>query len=145
VVGDGATDAWLGQLRQSQARHLDEIDRLCDGLQQWHAPIRAAEVTGIEPLREFGLEVYGSDDPLGARRPAAALDADRPADAELHTFELRLPGVTEDDVRLARAGAVVLVTVGPHRRSFTLPPHLHGRVATAARISNGHLEVEFAR
>ena len=104
-------------------------------------------MTGIEPLREFGLEVYGSDDPLGARPPAApaADDAVRLPDAELLTFELPLPGVTEDEVQLARAGAVVLVTVGPHRRSFTLPPHLHGRVATAARISNGHLEVEFTR
>jgi arsenite/tail-anchored protein-transporting ATPase len=143
VVGEGATDAWLRQLRQSQTPHLDEIDQLCDGLQQWQAPIRAAEVTGIEQLRGFGLEVYGADDPLGARPPAA--DAQRTPDAELLRFDLPLPGVTEDDVQLARAGAVVLVTIGPHRRSFTLPPHLHGRVATAARISNGHLEVEFAR
>jgi arsenite/tail-anchored protein-transporting ATPase len=146
VVSEGATDPWLRQLRQSQTPHLDEIDRLCDGLQRWQGPIRAAEVTGIERLREFGLEVYGSDDPLGARPPAvAADDADRPADAERLTFELSLPGVSEDELKLARAGTAVLVTIGPHRRSFTLPPHLHGRVATAARISNGHLEVEFAR
>ena len=132
-------------MRQSQTQHLDDIDRLFDGLQQWQAPIRATEVTGIEPLREFGLDIYGAHDPLGARAvPLGPSDVDRPSDAELLTFELPLPGVTEDEVQLARSGAIVLVTVGPHRRSVTLPPHLHGRVATAARISNGRLEVDFA-
>jgi arsenite-transporting ATPase len=131
-------------MRQSQVGHLDEIGRLFDGLRRWEAPIHAAEVTGVDQLRAFGLEVYGSHDPLDAEPAPGATS--RPARAsDLLKFELSLPGVTEDEVQLARSGSVVLVTVGPHRRSVTLPPHLRDRVATGARISNGRLEVEFAR
>jgi arsenite/tail-anchored protein-transporting ATPase len=64
VVADGATDPWLRRMRQAQAPHLEGIDRLFDGLDRWEAPIHAAELTGVEQLREFGLEVYGSNDPV---------------------------------------------------------------------------------
>lgn len=143
VVAEGATDPWLRRMRQAQAAHLESIDQLFDGLHRWEAPIHAAELTGVEQLREFGMEVYGSNDPVEMPRMSVpAMEARH--DLDSHLLKLPLPGVTGDEVQLARSGAVVLVTVGPHRRSLTLPPHLHGRVATAARISNGHLEVEFA-
>jgi arsenite/tail-anchored protein-transporting ATPase len=143
VVADGETDPWLRRMRQAQAPHLEDLDRLFDGLHRWEAPIHAAELTGVEQLREFGIEVYGSNDPVEMPRMSVpAMDARH--DLDPHLLKLPLPGVTGDEVQLARSGAVVLVTVGPHRRSLTLPPHLRGRVATAARILNGHLEVEFA-
>jgi arsenite-transporting ATPase len=142
VVDHGAADPWLCRMRQAQAPHLDAIDLQFGGLHRWEAPLRAAELNGVEQLRAFGAEVYGAEDPVGTRAAMPAADVCDGVDS--HLLKLPLPGVTSDDVQLARSGGVVLVTVGPHRRSVTLPPHLRGRVATAARISDGHLEVEFA-
>jgi arsenite-transporting ATPase len=143
VVDDGATDPWLCRTRQAQAPHLNAIEQHFGGLHRWLAPLRAAELTGVEQLREFGDEVYGADDPVRAFTSASATGACH--DVHPYLFKLPLPGVTDEDVQVARSGAVVLVTVGPHRRSVTLPVHLQGRVATAARITDGHLEVEFVQ
>jgi arsenite-transporting ATPase len=145
VVPQGTTDPWLDQVRGAQAPHLAEIERRFDGLHRWHAPIRAAEVTGLDRLRDFGLEMYADLDPLAAPSIAPGRVEEPASDPESLILALPLPGVAQEDVRLARSGEVVLVTVGPHRRSLTLPPHLRHRVATGARITDGQLEVEFAR
>jgi arsenite/tail-anchored protein-transporting ATPase len=102
-------------------------------------------VTGLDRLRDFGLEMYADLDPLAAPSIAPGRVEEPASDPESLILALPLPGVAQEDVRLARSGEVVLVTVGPHRRSLTLPPHLRHRVATGARITDGQLEVEFAR
>ena len=144
VVPDGDTDPWLCRLQQAQAPHLADIDRLFDDLGRACAPIRPGEVTGIDELRSFGAATYGQHDPLAwppARARAVRSAAAAPAG---HVLTLPLPGAVGEDVRLARSGAVILITIGPYRRSLPLPPHLRGRVATDARVLNGQLEVEFA-
>jgi arsenite-transporting ATPase len=145
VVPEGPTDPWLDQVRGAQQPHLAEIEHRFDGLHRWHAPIRAAEVTGVDRLREFGRDVYGDLDPLAAPGTAPIRVEEPSSNPESLILALPLPGVTQEDVQLARSGEVVLITVGPHRRSLTLPPHLRHRVATGARITDGQLEVEFAQ
>jgi arsenite-transporting ATPase len=99
----------------------------------------------VEELRSFGAAVYGLHDPLvwppPTARPAPSPDAARRAGDVL---TMPLPGAVGEDVRLARSGAVIFITIGPYRRSLPLPPHLRERVATDARVQNGQLEVEFA-
>jgi arsenite-transporting ATPase len=145
VVPSASGDPWLDRLQAAQAPHLDEIDRLFPDLGRATAPIRPGEVTGVDDLRAFGADLYGDNDPLAwpARRRATVDTSvwrpDRP-----HVLTMPLPGVTGDEVELARSGTVMLVTVGPFRRSLPVPDHLQGRRATGARVADGHLEVEFA-
>ena len=141
VVPDGAGDPWLGRLRAAQAPHLDVIDAVprpgADA-----APIRPGEITGLEDLRGFGRDLYGDHDPLVWPAAPTAPASERPVPPNVLT--LPLPGVTSDEVELARSGTVMLVTVGPFRRSLPLPRHLQDRRATGARVADGQLEVEFA-
>jgi arsenite/tail-anchored protein-transporting ATPase len=143
VVADDAGDDWLRRMRDAQRPQLDEIRRTFPGLGLALAPIRPGEVTGIDELRTFGADIYGTHDPLewpaGPRPPKA--EAPR---VKAHVLTLPLPGVTGDEVELARSGTSMLVTIGPFRRSLPLPTHLQGRRATSARVANGQLEVEFA-
>jgi arsenite-transporting ATPase len=144
VVPDGTTDPWLGRLHQAQQPHLAAIEQLFVDLGRARAPIRPGEVTGIEELRSFGAEIYGVHDPLDWPAPAPATDSRVDGALAGNVLTLRLPGAEGGEVRLARSGAVMFITVGPYRRSLPLPPHLRGRVATDARVANGQLEVEFA-
>jgi arsenite-transporting ATPase len=147
VAPDDARDGWLGRLREAQRPHLDEIGRCFHELGRAPAPIRPGEVTGIDGLRSFARELYRDHDPLTwpARSGGAATGSAAPATVA-DVLTVPLPGVTNgDDVQLARSGTVMLVTVGPFRRSLPLPTHLHGRRATGARLADGHLHVEFAR
>jgi arsenite-transporting ATPase len=144
VVPDGSTDPWLCRLHQAQEPHLTRIDRLFEDLGRACAPIRPGEVTGIAELRSFGAAIYGTHDPLTwppAPSPPASRRSATPAG---HILTLPLPGADGGEVRLARSGAVMFITIGPYRRSLPLPPHLRGRAAVDARVLNGQLEVEFA-
>jgi arsenite/tail-anchored protein-transporting ATPase len=143
VVPDGTGDPWLERLRAAQAPHLDEIDRVFPDLGRATAPIRPGEITGLEDLRGFGIDLYGDHDPLVWPAAPTSPAAERPAAAP-NVLTLPLPGVTSDEVELARSGTVMLVTVGPFRRSLPLPRHLRDRRATGARVADGRLEVEFA-
>jgi arsenite-transporting ATPase len=142
VVPGGAGDPWLERLRAAQAPHLDEIDRLFPDLGRAAAPIHPGEVTGLDDLRAFGSDLYGDHDPLVW--PAAPTSPASQCPAPPNVLTLPLPGVTSDEVELARSGTVMLVTVGPFRRSLPLPRHLQDRRATGARVADGRLEVEFA-
>lgn len=144
VAPDDTRDGWLRRLREAQQPHLDEIHRSFPGLEWAVAPIRPGEVTGIDELRSFGGDVYGAQDPLVWPAGPGALGAETPP-PPAHVLTMPLPGVTGDEVQLTRSGTVMLVTVGPFRRSLPVPAHLQGRRATGARVANGHLEVEFAR
>ena len=143
VVPDGPVDDWLSRMREAQGPHLAEIERLFADLGRAAAPIRPGEVTGLDELRLFGAEVYGPHDPLAW--PAAPRPAPAETPPQAHVLTMPLPGVRGDQVQLARSGPVVIVTVGPFRRSLPLPAHLHGRRATGARVADGWLEVEFAQ
>ena len=143
VVPDGPVDDWLSRMREAQGPHLAEIERLFADLGRAAAPIRPGEVTGLDELRLFGAEVYGPHHPLAW--PAAPRPAPAETPPQAHVLTMPLPGVRGDQVQLARSGPVVIVTVGPFRRSLPLPAHLHGRRATGARVADGWLEVEFAQ
>ena len=135
-----AHDPWLDEVRLAQQPHLQALERTFTDLGRAHAPMRPSEITGLRALRAFGLEVYGAHDPTSWPRRT------RPAEAPASTANvMRVPmaGAQRDDVHIARSGTTVLVTVGPMRRAISVPPHLHGRTATSARIVDGHLEVEF--
>jgi arsenite-transporting ATPase len=144
VVPDNASDPWLSHLRRAQEPHLANIARVFADLGRARAPIRPGEVTGIAELRAFGAELYGMHDPLDWP-PAPSPTPCEPAGPDSYVLTMPLPGVTGDQVELARSGPVMHVTIGPYRRSLPLPDHLRGRAATDARVLNGQLEVEFSR
>jgi arsenite-transporting ATPase len=140
VAPVGTTDPWLEKVRRAQEPHRHELSRSFPDLRSIEAPVRPSEITGLDELHSFAREIYGAVDPLSRRScPTSTADAVSTA----HTMRIRLPGVTRDEVQLARSGTSMLVTVGSFRRSLDLPQHLRGRAATAARIVDGHLEVEF--
>jgi arsenite-transporting ATPase len=140
VAPAGTTDPWLEEVQRAQEPRRQELSRSFPDLSSIEAPVRPSEITGLGELQSFAQEIYGAADPLSlrsTRTPTA--DAVSTTD----TMRIRLPGVTRDEVQLARSGTSMLVTVGSFRRSLDVPHHLRGRAATAARIVDGHLEVEF--
>ena len=143
---DTSTDPWLDRVRRAQEPNLVDIDRIFDNLGRARAPILPAEVVGVERLRAFGIELYGDRDPLAwPGRPVRVNGApDHMVSPDEQTVTMTIPGALSDEVEVARAGSVLLVTIGPYRRSLVLPAHLQGRRATGARVSDGRLEVEFA-
>jgi arsenite-transporting ATPase len=143
---DRATDPWLARMREAQRPHLAAIDDVFAGLGRATAPIHPGELVGLDRLRVLATEVYGDHDPRVWPGPVATTAAatEPMIIPEDRLVTVALPGVDHDEVDLVRTGEILLVTLGPYRRSIVLPAHLHSREAVGARMANGRLEVEFA-
>jgi arsenite-transporting ATPase len=143
VAPIGTSEGWLQQLRSAQAPHLDAIDEYFSDLRRVEAPICPGDVSGIEALRRFGEATYEDCDELAL--PASELTEFGRETERANVVRFPVPGANPTDVRVARSGGVMIITIGPHRRSLPLPAHLQGRAATGAQVVDGYLEVEFAQ
>jgi arsenite/tail-anchored protein-transporting ATPase len=109
-------------------------------------PLRRAPYLGsapVEPasLLALGETVYGTDDPL-APRPAAVEPAVTPAGSG-YELTVPLPYVSRSEIRLARSGDELVVTVGDQLRRLALPPVLRRCVAVGASAGDGAVRVRF--
>ena len=102
---------------------------------------RAAAPVGPAALRDLGTELYGSGDPLAAVPPVPPPAVSRSAGG----YELRvtLPYVRRSEVRLARAGDDLLLSVGDQARRLELPSVLRRCVAVGASAGDGVVRVRF--
>ena len=144
----GPAARWLRERHAGQQAVLAELDELPVPLRT--AAHTAAEPTGVPALLEIAQSLYGADDP--------AAPADAPAVPLLHVrrtagsgasvdseFELvlRLPGVADGPLDLARVDDELAVTVSGTRRMVALPSVLRRCTVTAARLEDDDLCVVF--
>jgi arsenite-transporting ATPase len=134
-AGDGP---WAAGLRAAQAAALAGLGAERPVLR---AAYRSAEPVGPVALRALGAELYGSADPL-APGPAAEAPAVSRSGSD---YELRvpLPHVRRSEVRLARAGDDLVLTVGDQLRRLALPSVLRRCVAVGASAGDGAVRVRF--
>src|SRR6185369_9014264 len=89
----------------------------------------------------LGREIYGPADPIAPVEPAGPPAVTRSGAG----YELRvaLPFVRRSDVRLARSGDDLVLTVGDQLRRLPLPPVLRRCVAVGATAGDGAVRVRF--
>ena len=95
---------------------------------------RAAEPVGREELLDLARAVYGDTDPLAAARPDRRW---RSVAGRRRGAPLPLPLAAQDDVRLARKGDELVVSVASYRRLLTLPTGLARHRVAGARVRDG--------
>jgi arsenite-transporting ATPase len=134
-VGDSA---WARSVRAAQLAALDSLDA---GVVLRRAPWLAAEPAGEDALLGLGTAIYGADDPLapGPAAPEPTVSRSGP-DYEL---SVPMPYVRRADVRLARSGDELLLTVGDQLRRLALPSVLRRCVAVGASAGDGVVRVRF--
>ena len=129
---------WMAARRAAQRAVLAEL-RLDVPVRP--APYLPGEPIGPDALLALGSAIYGTDDPLA---PAPGLEP--PAVVRSGSeYELRvaLPYVRRSDVRLARSGDDLVVTVGGQLRRLALPSVLRRCVAVGASAGDGAVRVRF--
>jgi arsenite-transporting ATPase len=105
------------------------------------APYLPAEPADAAALLALGEAVYGPDDPL-APGPVLPSPAVSRSGSE---YELRVPVpyVRRSDVRLARSGDDLVLTVGDQLRRLALPSVLRRCVAVGASAGDGAVRIRF--
>jgi arsenite-transporting ATPase len=92
-------------------------------------------------LRAFGERLYAAVDPADVMHTEAPLAVSRRGDDLV--LSIALPFADRDDLDLGRRAGDLLVRVGPHRRSVTLPDSLKRRTVRGATMVGDRLEVVF--
>jgi arsenite-transporting ATPase len=135
---EAGRSAWARSVRAGQDDALAALDI--------DVPVRRAPYLSsvpVEPaaLLALGEAVYGPDDPL-APRPAAVEPAVTPAGGG-YELTVPLPYARRSEIRLARSGDELVVTVGDQLRRLVLPPVLRRCVAVGASAGGGAVRVRF--
>jgi len=141
VFPAGGADAWRTTWVEAQERVLADAADSFAGLDLRTSVYRDVEPVGHDQLLDLAAAVYGGDDPLSvsARRPP--LDVRQEAGGRV--LALPLPLASRDDVRLARKGDELVVSVASYRRLLTLPSGLARLRVAGARVRDGELQVRF--
>lgn len=134
-------DPWFDQWRVLQGEHLATIEEGFAPLPILRAGLARQELVGVDRLRSFADELYGTVD------PTAVLHDAEPMRVEVveggYALVLELPFADRGDLDLGRRGDELLVRIGPYRRAVVLPDSLRRRPVGAASLRDGVLRVAF--
>ena len=142
VFPDGGADAWRSSWVEAQGRVLADAADSFAGLDLRTSVYRAREPVGRDELLDLAAAVYGDSDPLMRGAERAPMEV-RSTPGGL-VLSLPLPLAARDDVRLARKGDELVVSVASYRRLLTLPSGLARHRVAGARVHDGELQVRFA-
>ncbi len=141
VFPDGGADPWRATWVQAQARVLADAADSFAGLDLRTSVYRDCEPVGREQLLGLARDVYADTDPLAAGAPRPPMSVRSLASGPVLSMPLPLAG--RDDVRLARKGDELVVSVASYRRLVTLPSGLARYRVAGARVHDGELQVRF--
>ena len=141
VFPAGGADEWRATWVEAQQRVLADAEDSFAGLDIRTSLYRASEPVGREQLLEVARTVYGDADPLA--RGAERLPMEVRSGAGGMVLSMPLPLADRDDVRLARKGDELVVSVGSYRRLLTLPSGVSRHRVAGARVHGGELQVRF--
>jgi arsenite-transporting ATPase len=141
VFPDGGADPWRTTWVDAQSRILGDAADSFAGLDLWTSVYRASEPVGREELLDLAQQVYGDTDPLASGSAHPAMSVRSTAGGRI--LSLPLPLAAQDDVRLARKGDELVVSVASYRRLVTLPSGLARHRVAGARVHDGQLQVRF--
>jgi arsenite-transporting ATPase len=141
VLPGDAAGGYFARWKARETGELAEI-RASFPLPILQAPLRPAEVIGVDALRRLGEELYGERD------PAALLARGRPIRLERRAgrtrLEIDLPGASKEEVSVGLRGGDLVVRVRDTERLIALPASVAGLAVGSVRLRTGVLEVVFA-
>jgi len=126
----------------AQAGHLAAVRADVGALPVLESPYRPVEPVGLAALVALGTALYGDADPAADAVPLPdLLDVQR--DGEAYVLSMALPLADRGDLRLARSGDDLVVTVAGHRRVLALPGLLRRCTVAGAALAGQRLRVRF--
>jgi arsenite-transporting ATPase len=142
VFPEGGADEWRTTWVAAQRTVLEEAADSFAGLDLRTSVYRAAEPVGRAALLDLAADVYDGSDPLAQGSGAAGMSVRTTAGGRV--LSVPLPLAAQDDVRLARKGDELVLSVASYRRLLTLPSGLARHRVVGARVRGGELQVRFA-
>jgi arsenite-transporting ATPase len=142
VLPTSIQDAYFATWKQTQARHLTEIEQRFAPMPVLEVPLFKDEVVGLERLRELAEALYAERDPSQIFWQGRTQRVEKAGEGYL--LRLPLPFTEKRDVKLVKLGDELIVQVGQHKRNLILPRVLVGMQTAGAKLEGDELQVSFA-
>mgnify|MGYP001274396934 CR=1 FL=1 len=136
-----STDPWVQGWAEAQAAVLDSVRASFTSVPIHVAAYQGAEPVGLDDLAQLARDTYGGLDPVADVTHPDVFRVIRDGGASV--LVLRVPLVEEGQLRLARDGDDLVVSVGSYRRLLTLPAALAKRRVGGARLVGDEVQVRF--
>ncbi|MDI3482684.1 MAG: arsenite/tail-anchored protein-transporting ATPase [Candidatus Methanomethylophilaceae archaeon] len=144
LIPDEGQEGYFKKKLEEQNGYIKIIHEAFDPMPILTAYQMPTELLGDEKLNDLADMVFGKGDPtvhFSTESPMEFLDR-----GDLQIMSLRLPFSTKGEVELYRKqGDVLIVQVGGHRRSITLPLVLSRSEMAGAELKDDRLLVKFKR
>ncbi len=140
-AGQESDGSFLAQWRATQRANMPLIDESFGSLPVLTVTMTGSEPVGVDRLRAIAGELFGGVDPMAGGVPVTGFRTE--GEQGRYRLVIALPLAERDDIQLGRAGADLIVTVGPHRRRIALPSTLQRCRTAGAEFRDGELVVDF--
>ncbi len=142
VLPQAAQAGYFAALRDTQQKYLQRIDEAFAPVPILQSPHFEQEVVGLAMLRRMATAIHGDADPTkilyeGSPQVVSKLDGK-------FQMSLRMPFTTKADVKLARTGDELAISLGNFRRNLVLPRALATRDIAHAKFEDTQLILTFA-
>ena len=141
VLPGDAASGYFARWKAREQSELAEI-RASFPLPILLAPLRPAEVIGVDALRRLGEDLYGDRDPAQLFARGRPIRLERRASRT--RLEIDLPGASKEEVSVGVRGSDLVVRVRDAERLIALPASVAGLAVSSVRLRAGVLEVVFA-
>ncbi len=142
VLPDTVTDEYFSALKDSQQRYARLIDEAFSPVPIFQVPFFEQEVVGIDMLRRMAQATYGEQDPSKIFYSGSPQEIEKDQDGG-YTLKMKLPFTEKSNVKLARAGDELAISIGNFRRNLILPRALATLNVEKARFESNNLLLKF--
>lgn len=138
-----AQDGYFRALRETQQKYMRLVEDAFTPVPILQGPYFENEVVGIPMLRRMANAIYAERDPLDIFYPSSPQVVSKVNGQ--YQLTLHLPFATKGDVKMARTGDELAISLGNFRRNLVLPRSLALLPVEHAGFSNDRLVLTFAK
>ncbi|MBM4237149.1 MAG: ArsA family ATPase [Euryarchaeota archaeon] len=135
------SDGYFKDKLEEQRCHMDTINEAFSPLKILTASQMPTELVGKRSLDTLADMIFGDEDPtvvLSREKPMEIYEEDG-----TDVLSLKLPFSVKEQVELYKSNDVLIVQVGPYKRSVSLPYSLMNRETKKAEFRDGRLLIRF--
>ena len=138
-----AQDGYFRALRETQQKYMKLVDEAFTPVPILQGPYFENEVVGVEMLKRMADAIYGERDPLEIFYPSSPQTVSK-VDGR-YQLTLHLPFVGKGDVKMARTGDELAISIGNFRRNLVLPRSLALLPVERAGFTDDKLVITFGQ
>lgn len=142
ILPDEMGDPYMKRWKEIQRGYYGLVEESFSPSRLLRAKLFDKEMLGLERLEEFGLHIFGDENPAEVfcdRKPMIITKADRDYQLGWH-----IPGVRRDEIDMWTKGENLILKTPRYTRHMVLPAVLAGKAITGASFKDEYLRITFA-